>query len=135
MNRLLFLSIISIVIITGETLICYECELCDDVKTAKNVIKTNCTEQIPLARSVTCAKLDYVLSNGTTGTQSRGCLRSFETYSISLRASNSHAFVISQSIYYCNDTDLCNNSESLYSTSTIIFITIVTFICAIKNIY
>ncbi|KAH0568163.1 hypothetical protein KQX54_019202 [Cotesia glomerata] len=86
MNRLLFLSIISIVIITGETLICYECELCDDVKTAKNVIKTNCTEQIPLARSVTCAKLDYVLSNGTTGTQSRGCLRSFETYSISLRA-------------------------------------------------
>ncbi|XP_057338883.1 uncharacterized protein LOC130676574 [Microplitis mediator] len=133
MNCLLFLSIISIACITGEALICYQCIFCDDVSSAKNITHKNCSVS---SSKPSCFKTDAVLTNGTTIVIARDCVSQVPVnYNNIFRdTTNKSIYVESQSAYYC-DTDLCNSSESLLSTSTTTLVTMITFISAIKSLY
>ncbi|XP_044594661.1 uncharacterized protein LOC123272078 isoform X2 [Cotesia glomerata] len=69
MDYFLSLSIISLLIITGEAIRCYECSYCTDLSKSEKIVR-DCPDT---PKGAACFIVSYVLSNYTSGIRSRGC--------------------------------------------------------------
>ncbi|XP_074104098.1 uncharacterized protein LOC141530717 isoform X2 [Cotesia typhae] len=69
MNYFLSLSTISLLIITGEAIRCYECNYCTDLSKSEKIVK-DCPDT---PKGAACIIVSYVLSNYTWGVRGRGC--------------------------------------------------------------
>ncbi|XP_074104097.1 uncharacterized protein LOC141530717 isoform X1 [Cotesia typhae] len=135
MNYFLSLSTISLLIITGEAIRCYECNYCTDLSKSEKIVK-DCPDT---PKGAACIIVSYVLSNYTWGVRGRGCSsKSLVTderaasKSVDMGNDTAKVYIQQLSMFYC-DFDLCNGSSLFFQQFYTVLL--VLFINLVYNIY